>query len=92
MRLISKCKVTADNWQFSPLHDDRYKNYLGSYSSSQIVLDNGKELSIQLSVQIVSTQKIQTTVSFDYYSIGQINDGVYRDVLNVISNTTNKGK
>jgi hypothetical protein len=83
---IPNVKFSAAGWQFSPLKDERYKNYWGATPSNQLTLDNGKELSIQVSVPNVSTQKIQTTVSFDYYSIGQINDGVYRDVLNVTSN------
>lgn len=83
---IPKVKLSLSGWTFSPLSDDRYKNYWGATPTNALTLENGDELSISMNVPSVITTKVQTTISFDYFGITHINDGVYQDVLNVNSN------
>lgn len=80
---VSKISLRADGWAFACFTDAQY----GSYWAASPVADTNLAGSASLLVHVdgvqIATDKQQIMIFTDYYQVGQLNDGVYQDVLSV---------
>ena len=86
---VPAINISAPNWSFSCLNDPQYGVYWAATPATgtpYILIARGV-LAITISNIKVSTSNAQSSIYFDYYQIETINDGTYKDVLNVQSSS-----
>lgn len=75
--------LAAAGWQFSCITDKQYGSYWAASPLQDVVLAGGANFSISVDHLQIATDKQQIMVYADYYQIGNVNDGVYQDVLGI---------
>lgn len=81
---VAAAVLSAAGWRFTLLQDARYGTYWAATPLETIRLPAGGTIAVSLTNLVVAADAPpRAPVSFDYYAVGGIDDGVSNDVLSV---------
>lgn len=75
--------LQAEGWTFAPFTDDLLGSYWAATPTQELALAGGDSFSIHVGNLVVDSDKQQIAIYFDYYAIGNVNDGSYQDYISV---------
>jgi hypothetical protein len=85
---VGQITLTAPGWAFQTFASPQYGAYWAAAPTAGVALPAAGSLQIAVGGLVPSAAGSQAQVSFDYYAIDGIDDGVFADVLTVQQATT----
>jgi hypothetical protein len=80
---VGKIAFSAPGWTFQSFSSPQYGAYWAAAPAADVVLADGAGVAIAVTGLVPSPPGAQAQVSFDYYAIDGVDDGVFADVLTV---------
>jgi hypothetical protein len=85
---VAQIQLSAPGWVFGNFTSPQYGSYWAATPSTALTLAPKQQCQLSLTGLIPAAVGSQAQVNFDYYDIDGIDDGVFADVLTIVSTAT----